>query len=675
MTNGAVNDVSNAFSSLTTNASPGPKSSSKPSLDSLNDHVLLAIVSFINTAKSVAALSKTCRRLHALVQDDGWRVFVHASFSNLSIPRGIAYPWNKVADSLTWQTRCWERKSIVLSNSDPNRGSRQGRQSVRFRPVLAARQSHKDGVELVVCGAGENIEGKFRGRLDGPGKGIGVSWHHLPGDSHGYVAGRDDITALALMDHEERGLCMVLGRAQGNLHILSASRDEKFGHKLCRLEGTDGSTGEGSTARAMRNRDAGIKSVDVSKTGHLVVANTSKDVLLYRYELDSSSTEDEDQEVQIPSMKPLHTKNLAKDETTEASLREYPLLVSKFLRNDLIGVAKYGALHYLDVTPTGLVGDTIGKSTMSDSSPSIRTIEPVSSGALTGGAYNLMLSSWLGGCIKLQDLRTPTPFDYVYRDSFDPYTSTMSLASYGASHFLAGTEEGWLKIFDYRMPRPYHHADGIPCSTRTPFPPPMSCKPTFPAKDQYPFPCNHIEGKMCRWHSQSQDVYYRPDFALGVTKLAPRDRGSHRTIWSLAKASDISPTFYLGLSGSVMEGNLYTYSEPSGTSPARSPRRPGPGHRQVQGYGDPLFGFWQPRSPRKKHWDEPFSVESWDYYKFDDMVHPETRTGEWGRPIKASPPGTKSPFGSIAKWHRLDEKYHSDMDYERAVTASAALPQ
>lgn len=113
-----------------------------------------------------------------------------------------------------------------------------------------------------------------------------------------------------------------------------------------------------------------------------------------------------------------------------------------------------------------------------------------------------------------------------------------------------------IKIFDFRWPRTYYHTTGLPCGSQYPFrfveqrfarPPP---DPTNGRAC-----CDHLRGLSCRWHHLSRDIYHRPNALFMFSQsLPPSFRGAR--VNSLAKASDFSPNFYIGITGGVIEANL-----------------------------------------------------------------------------------------------------------------------
>lgn len=107
-----------------------------------------------------------------------------------------------------------------------------------------------------------------------------------------------------------------------------------------------------------------------------------------------------------------------------------------------------------------------------------------------------------------------------------------------------------IRLYDFRYPKPYHHSDGLACSPDLPSP-----RPPFRRADDSavggPDQClNQGDMRSCNWHAESRRDVWRPDSTLHLG-----DAGYDR-VHALAKASDLSDTFYCGLRGAVTEMSL-----------------------------------------------------------------------------------------------------------------------
>lgn len=153
------------------------------------------------------------------------------------------------------------------------------------------------------------------------------------------------------------------------------------------------------------------------------------------------------------------------------------------------------------------------------------------------------------------DIRTPSPHDALYRDAFLPNETSGSLLVYGTERFIAGGFHGrvpTLNFYDFRWPtKTYYDSTALPCGDRDPLPPfgdglHRKLRPRWePAGD--PGRCDHAAGAACRFHGAARMDYYRPDATVRVLK------DCYDNIFSLAKASDLSESFYCGVGGGVLE--------------------------------------------------------------------------------------------------------------------------
>ena len=240
------------------------------SLDDLPQDLILHVLAYLDTAHDISALARLNHQWHALILRDGWATFIKNRFVPvLDVPspppsqtgapdsdggRSAAH----LADHLTWQDRCWDKRAFTaftLSEPEPplqprgrrgrgrgrGRGQggpgRSGRQSVAFQTVVAAAPLNGNREQVVVLGAGENISAVFGPLWRRHGRGFEPhkdEWRHVPGRPLGFTPGMGDVTALALLDAEDATSGLVVGRADGSIHLLSAQKD-RFGAPLADL--------------------------------------------------------------------------------------------------------------------------------------------------------------------------------------------------------------------------------------------------------------------------------------------------------------------------------------------------------------------------------------------------------------------------------------------------------
>ncbi len=256
---------------------------------------------------------------------------------------------------------------------------------------------------------------------------------------------------------------------------------------------------------------------------------------------------------------------------------------------------------------------------------------------------------------RLQDLRTPSPFDAVYQDNVDPWSRAEALMAYGTERFIAGGGDGLtIQVFDFRWTRNYYHTTGLPCLGQLPFPQPHQPFMANPApRPERWSQCDHVNQRPCRWHEHAQSLYCRPNAKLYLARAMRAFRAT--TVWSLARSSDVAPSFYAGVSGGILEATLeatpHDYPPAAGTDVV-----------------DPHFGFadWRAAAPPDSGYRArplvPALMETGDGYSFKSndrsIVLPELFQYRGPREWK------DARLGGLARHHRLDIGYQRDMDFE-----------
>lgn len=551
-------------------------------IDRLPDDILYIVFSHLDSARDLHSLLLANRRLQRTIQaeNEGWRIFVRSNFPSISLPSlpSATFTWHQLADSLTWQSRAWERRSLNFQAIMPvptrNQGPGRRRQEIPFHPALDARFDLVSGEDLVVWGAGENLIGRRRRGKHGNSASEMTTWHRVDGKDAGYVAGPDDIKAVSIVENlygNQGGLGLLVGRDNGHLKLVDAS-EENFGQPLADFNPQHATGDEADASQGT------INSLDILHRQNLVAAGTDSGVVLYRLP-------------EIPAANISPSTYLELDSQGLGYLR-VPVGGLKWMSDDTMVLGLSGCndpLRYVKFTPSGFEEVATVKNIDVEDKFDISysrcrlccgSLTPIDgSSILGGGASNLLLSAWRDGTVRLQDLRTPSNFDIAYCDNIDPWCEFEALLPFGTSHFIGGGAHGaTIKIFDFRWPRQYYHTTGSPCGPEKPFPSPAQA---FMATPQDPGPakkrCDHLLGARCRWHELSRDLYHRPNGKFFFSKSLPR-ANAYAGVWSLARASPMSPNFYIGISGGVVEANL---SISSSTSSGKS------GEMEV----DPTFGY------------------------------------------------------------------------------------
>ncbi|KAH6605737.1 hypothetical protein Trco_004890 [Trichoderma cornu-damae] len=519
------------------------------SLGSLPDDLILDIVQHLDTAGDVARLGSTSRRAHAAISQSGWHDFVRAKFPSISIPSGAFTGWSAVADRLTYLDRCWDRRGFhltVYGEKSPARSKRReyarGRQSVNFHSVVDATTLSSTQDEMLAYGAGENLI--FR-RREMKGKGQD-SWGKLGGRETGYAAGTGDVTAISIIERQQLPE-VVVGRATGDLQLLAIG-DETLSdasQRFVSAHDAPANQSENPLARTSPGQRA-VSWTEWQPDAKLLASCRSSILTLYNL----SDTGEE-------TLKPVLYYDVSRDSSAE----EISLLRSvKFMSQDVVACGLGGCrepLRWAKIRPSGIEffnaagnsrigGDGASTARLAEKT-TVRSIQPVAK-----MNENLLLSAWDDGSHRLSDLRCPSGHDALYRDGFQPYQASSSMLVYGSERFVAGNNcSPDIRFFDFRLPKAYHHTTAMPCAASAPVPGrPYQHGAVDGIDELHGRPgerCDPWSGRTCTWHHLSRLDSWRPDAVMHIYS-ATMDR-----IHCLAKASDVSTSFYCGVRGALVE--------------------------------------------------------------------------------------------------------------------------
>ncbi|KAL8782359.1 MAG: hypothetical protein Q9213_005437 [Squamulea squamosa] len=229
-------------------------------LEDLPPELLGHLVSYIEEAQTLLSLALSCTKLHGFVERDGYRIFVQCRY-----PPPIPPFWRDATHALTALSGAWERKSLIpryiepprhaITPRKPDPGRRARSQTMGYQPVI---DSHETWIgsdwtarrEAVSWGAGADLI--LRVKWMGPD--IEQEWQRAPRgrttcfDQHhhksrwwrisepSFVDGRDDITTIRLLRHEQKPSCdseyIVIGRASGRLDMISIHHEVQRSRKI-----------------------------------------------------------------------------------------------------------------------------------------------------------------------------------------------------------------------------------------------------------------------------------------------------------------------------------------------------------------------------------------------------------------------------------------------------------
>ncbi|KAL1841868.1 hypothetical protein VTJ49DRAFT_6467 [Mycothermus thermophilus] len=608
----------------------------------LPDDIIFHVFIHLDTARDLRSLALSCRRLCHLVANDAWSIFVRHRFPSLAVSgpatRGA---WRELAQSLTWQSRCWDKRALRFHAILPARAPQAPRFPNHGDAIMAVVDVHYDPAskqEVVVWGRGTHLVGRHRKR-GAKGLASTISWNKKDGDELGFTKNSGDVVCVKVVGLGGRR-AVVCGRFNGHLSVLSAEPDT-FGDDIATLRPAS-ERSERSPSRSTAFAGAGVKSLDVIETNNkrLLAATTHTELSIYDLSDDN-----------ITSTTPVLTHDVGKALKDSFSQHSGKLCNARWLGNgETLALAVIGckpSLQYLSLTPSGWTQHAAVKNERlvnefgikEDAFISPRSLEPIHALSGAGGHGKLVLSGWRDGTIRLQDLRTPSLFDTVYQDNVDPRFTAETLMAYGTERFVAGADDS-LMIQVAPFPKPYQ-----------PFMEPPASPPSK-RRGQ----CDFVRGLTCTFHELSRSLYCRPNakFFFAGSMRAVRNLG----VWSLARGSNISPNFYVGTSTAVIEVTL-----------EETPRSwPEMGTDGIFRTVDPNFGFddWRASAPvgsGYRTWQlEHSMMETGDGYMFkgnEQAIRLPPLTYYEGAREFLEPEQMKR----LGKHHRLDFGYQQVADF------------
>ena len=493
------------------------------SLAELPAELLNRIIYYIGTARDLSHLSLTCRKIHSVVANDGFRIFVQSKFPSTQIPatdRTGALFWKSAAHGLTTLSRNWDRKAFVAQCIDPwgdsghltmeSRRSDRRRRRVRsqtmgFTPVIDSHEAWKGDwpsrKQTVAWGAGTELIVGSR-ELPEPREGCQNQYKWTVYRERGAVDGRDDITCVQLLHgHASEHGYMIVGRVNGNLSRVAVVLDDP-----------------NCIYKRLATYDTGGRSVRAANVNSDdLIAACLSDTSLVLYPLNTYA----------PVIRPVDEKSVG------PSGKPGKIWRVRFLRRDRLAIG-YGPspdpIKIYDIgtgrlTKEGNNAKNISLSRRCENNASAMTsvysLEPLPASTGAGGQLgDLFLSGAYDGVVRLHDIRCADEVAGKFEDPVD-VSPVYSLLPFGRERFVAGgAMHALIKVFDLRMPgeRMYYATDAGTCSVE-------------------PKGWNVFIGK----------------------GSASRVRGSlsiESPVYSLSRPSQCSPTFFAGIEDRVVQVDL-----------------------------------------------------------------------------------------------------------------------
>ncbi|KAL8672874.1 MAG: hypothetical protein Q9168_002683 [Polycauliona sp. 1 TL-2023] len=220
------------------------------SLEDIPPELLGHIVSYIEDVRILFRLTLTCKKLHAFIERDGYRVFVQSRWPHQPIPSF----WKDAAHALTKLSRARNQKSLIPRYIEPpqdtprpsarNHANRGRGQTMGYQPVIDSYEAWtgltwSSRRETVAWGAGSDLvlrvkwmgpEAETKWRRTPPGKSKCFDQHHHESrwwrvSESALINGRDDITTVNLLRDEQKpsddSEYIIVGRASGRLEMIS----------------------------------------------------------------------------------------------------------------------------------------------------------------------------------------------------------------------------------------------------------------------------------------------------------------------------------------------------------------------------------------------------------------------------------------------------------------------
>nr|OQO19913.1 hypothetical protein B0A51_13900 [Rachicladosporium sp. CCFEE 5018] len=445
-----------------------PREKKASNLASLPPELLDAITSYLPPS-ALYNVSLASKALATYISTYAWKALAQSRFP--STCPSTSTSWPGTARTLCTLSQAWDRRAIVARVIEPKEGGilvwpagkreekwRKPRgQTIGFTPVIDVKEVERQGgtrEETLVWSAGAQVVVRKRVRKEDEGRGRAekVAWEcYAPA---GASEGRDDVTALHLLDsqggQDSRVRCIV-GTAAGKLEEVN-------------LPGKVGATVE---KRSFVTDGESVRSSSLlqSTTGSSLLAAQLGDTSIRLYAFgDSQATITANSKIDINAG---HT----------ASAKQQPRAWSVRLLSDTHLAAGTGPsthpISVYELLPTGVSTTYVRHFTVVDTferlaSPpaplqtlnSVYPIIPLPA-TTTASHPSLFLSGAYDGWVHMHDLRSSHDVVRSYIDPTDD-SGIYSLLARGQESVIVGANsQSRLKIFDLRIGmKGYHYLDG-----------------------------------------------------------------------------------------------------------------------------------------------------------------------------------------------------------------------
>ncbi|KAF2136175.1 uncharacterized protein K452DRAFT_292628 [Aplosporella prunicola CBS 121167] len=558
-------------------------------LPDLPFELLSHIVEYLPTAHNVGQLSLTCRKLHAFVDKEGWKIFLRTRFP--SYPQDDR-PARYSAHSLTTLSRNWDRKAFVSRYIEP-RGSitslntgkqlagweKPRGQTMGFQPSLDSYEDVNKGrrrerEEILVWSAGAQL--LIRKNVTGPG--VEKQWEKASPDVRqrcfdqyhhksswftfkmpGAHEGRDDITCLNILRPWQResefagyrGLdrqSIILGTANGDLNLVNF-----------------GLGGQVSARRAIyATNKRSVRATDVSQSSNPLLAAAFSDSTVALYPVYRQGNPNDVESVGHLKISPEPTKTCR-------------IWSTRFLSPVTLAVGlgpSTEPVHVYSVTPTGIAKDPIRKFGIDGTGLGVvdERVDNVETTAKQSSVYsiatlpstvdpdrndpNIFLSGGYDGVVRVHDMRSPAAYESCYWDPTDD-GAVYALQPIARERLVVGSSRhSMVKFFDLRVGggRAYHYADvGMPTLENT-------------GPEENGLITDDVHPETGTSDSHGWNLFFNPrnqsHNQRGRSGRAPDRRSIDSPIYALTSPSPFSPSIFAGVENSVIQMDFTSIADP-----------------------------------------------------------------------------------------------------------------
>lgn len=520
-------------------------------LTDLPPELLSHILSYLNTANSLANLSSTNRSLHTFVEKDAWRAFADQRFPSIC-PRSSP-SWKLTARTLTGQSRSWDRRAFVARYIEPHgditafpgnkkveRWKRPKGQTIGFTPHLDVYEQdigNNGKKEVLAYSAGAEICVRSRewqvGR-NGKEKDK-VRWRtYRPLAAY---EGRDDFTTIQLLRprKSDEGVRLVTGTANGDLQVLTLPDSKDEGAEVTKAYLTTQGQSVRSSSLLQQDGRPGLLAAEVGDSNICIYPlDDDQPKISPSSQIDIKSAARENGDVLSKAYRPWSTNFLSAAHLaiglgpSEEPIHVYTLTPSG-LSNDYVRKFSLQSDHDFEDRSDEIAPGGVARKPMSSVYP-IAPLPP-SSTAATNHDAQVFLSGAYDGIVRLHDLRSPRDVEGTYVDPTDD-SAIYSLLPRGRETLLVGSNRhNLLKIFDMRLgSKCYSYQAAQPSNT------------VATAKEP----------------TRDWSLFLKPHSASANTNTNPRGdwrsrRPAESSIYSLASPCPSSPHVYAGIENNVIE--------------------------------------------------------------------------------------------------------------------------